>query len=107
MCFLLVEIFGPSSKRGSKNIDPKESKEHKQSTNQRESTDGCLNCEGLPNDGFSQLYVGGIEIIFENVVARQSSHEHEDEDCVADDEEPISTFPSPFMLQEVDQIQRE
>ena len=46
---------------------------------QRASTDGCLNCEGVPTDGCSQIYVGDIEIIFESVAARQSSHEHEDE----------------------------
>ena len=27
---------------------------------QRESNDGCLNYEGVPTDGFSQLYVGDI-----------------------------------------------
>ena len=30
------------------------------------STDGCLNCEGVPFDGCSQLCFGDIEIIFEN-----------------------------------------
>ena len=40
-----------------------------------ESTDGCLNYEGVPTDGCSQLYVGDIEIIFENVDAIQISHE--------------------------------
>ena len=37
--------------------------------NQRESTNGSLNYEGVPTDGCSQLYVGDIEIIFENVAA--------------------------------------
>ena len=46
---------------------------------QRASTDGCLNYEGVPINGCSQLYVGDIEIRFENFVARQISHEHEDE----------------------------
>ena len=31
---------------------------------QRESIDGCLNYEGVPTDGFSQLYVGDIEMRF-------------------------------------------
>ena len=46
---------------------------------QRASTDGCLNYEGVPNDGCSQIYVGDIEIRFEKVVAIQISHEHKDE----------------------------
>ena len=33
--------------------------------NQRASIDGSLNCEGVPTDGCSQLYVGDIEIRFE------------------------------------------
>ena len=74
---------------------------------QRTSTNGCLNCEGVPTDGFSQLYVGDIEIIFENVVARQIYHEHKDEYLVAAKEEPRSTSPSPLDLQGVDQIQNE
>ena len=69
---------------------------------QRASTDGCLNCEGVPTDGCSQLYVGDTEIRFENVSARQISHEHKDEYLVASNEEAISTFPSPLELQEVD-----
>ena len=44
---------------------------------QRASTDGCLNYEGVPTDGCSQLYVCDIEIIFESVYAIQSSHNHE------------------------------
>ena len=36
---------------------------------QRESTDGCLNYEGVPTNGCSQLYVGDIDIRFENVAA--------------------------------------
>ena len=43
---------------------------------QRASTDGCLNCEGVPINGCSQLYVGDIEIRFENVSARKIYHEH-------------------------------
>ena len=54
--------------------------------NQRESTDGSLNCVGVPTYGCSQLYVGKIEIIFENFVARKISHKHEDEDIVVDNE---------------------
>ena len=45
---------------------------------QRASIDGCLNCEGVPADGFSQIYVGDTEIRFEYVVASQISHEHKD-----------------------------
>ena len=41
---------------------------------QRASTDGCLNCEGVPTDGCSQLYVGDIEIRLENFDAIKSSH---------------------------------
>ena len=44
---------------------------------QRESTDGCLNCEGVPTNGFSQLYVGDIDINFENFVTSPNSIEHE------------------------------
>ena len=73
---------------------------------QRASTDGCLNCKGVPTDGCSQLYVVDIEIRFENVVTRQISHEHKDEDLVAANEEPSSTSPSPLELQEVDQIKK-
>ena len=40
-----------------------------------------------------------VEIKFENVVASQRSHEHEDEDLVVDNEEPISNSPSPLVLQ--------
>ena len=42
---------------------------------QRASTDGCLNYEGVPTDGFSHLYVGDIEINFESVAASQTSIE--------------------------------
>ena len=44
---------------------------------QRESIDGCLNCEGVPIDGCSQICVGDIDIRLENVSAIQSSHKHE------------------------------
>ena len=70
-------------------------------THQRASTDGCLNCEGVPTDGCSQLYVGEIEITFENVVVRKIYHKHEDEDLVTDNEELVSTSPSPLELQEI------
>ena len=49
--------------------------------------------------GCSHLYVGDIENTFEDVVARQSSHEHEGEDHVAYNEEPISSSPSTLELQ--------
>ena len=73
---------------------------------QSSSTDGCLSCEGVPTDGCSKLYVGDIEIRFENVSAIQTYHKHEDEYLVIDNEEPISTSPSPLELQEVDQIKK-
>ena len=50
---------------------------------QRASIDGFLNYEGVPIDGCSQLYVTDIEIIFQNVVVRQISSKHENEDVVA------------------------
>ena len=65
---------------------------------QRASTDGCLNYEKVPTNGCSQLYVGDIEIRFENVVARQISHKNKYEDLVAANEEPRSTSPSPLEL---------
>ena len=68
---------------------------------QRASTDGCLNYEGVPTDGFSQLYVGDIEIRFKNVAASQNSIKDENEDLVAVEEETISTSPSPLELHEV------
>ena len=63
-----------------------------------------MNYERVPTDGFSKLYVGDIEIIFQNFVASQISHKHEDESLVIDNEEPRSPSPSPLELQEVDQI---
>ena len=53
---------------------------------QKESTDGCLNCEGVPTDGCSKLYVGDIEIGFENVAARKISHEYKSRDLVSANE---------------------
>ena len=73
---------------------------------QRAYTDGCLSYEGVPADGFSQIYVGYIEIRFQNVAARKISHKHEYEDFLTDNEEPRSTSPSPLELQEVDQIKQ-
>ena len=55
---------------------------------QRESIDGCLNYKGVPDDGFSQLYVGDIEIRYENDTTIQISHENKYEDLVAVNEEP-------------------
>ena len=66
-----------------------------------------MNYERVPTYGCSQLYVGDIGIIFEDFATIQSSHKHEDEDLVSDNEEPRSTSPSPLELQEVDQIKRE
>ena len=67
---------------------------------QTESTDGCLNYEGVPTNGCSQIYVGDIEIIFQNFAASQNSIKHEKEDLVAVEEETISTSPSPLELHE-------
>ena len=53
---------------------------------QRASTDGCLNYEGVPTDGCSQIYVGDIEIRFKNVYAIQISSKYENEDLVAVEE---------------------
>ena len=44
---------------------------------QRASTNGCLNYEGVNIDGCSQLYVGDIDIRLENVTTIQSYHKHE------------------------------
>ena len=74
---------------------------------QRESTDGCLNYEGVPTDGCSHLYVGDIDIAFESVSARQSSIKHENEYLVAVEEETISTSPSPLELHEVGPCKKE
>ena len=74
--------------------------------NQRESIDGSLNYEGVPTDGCSDLYVGDIEIRFENVTARPISYNHEDEYLVVDNEEPRSASPSPLELEQVDQIKK-
>ena len=41
--------------------------------NKRASTDGSLICKGVPTDGFSQIYVGEIYIIFQNVSTSQNS----------------------------------
>ena len=63
-------------------------------------------CERVPIDGISQIYVGDIEIRFENVSTSQIYHEHKYEYLVADNEEPRSTSPSPLELQEFDQIKK-
>ena len=65
-----------------------------------------MNCDGVPTDKCSQLYVGDIENNFEKVHARQISHEHEYEYLLVDNEEPRSTSPSPLELQVVDQIKK-
>ena len=71
------------------------------------STDGCLNYEGVPTDGCSQLYAGDIEIRFQNVVASQNSIKHENGDLVAVEEETRSTSPSPLELHEVGPSKKE
>ena len=65
-----------------------------------------MNYEGVPSDGCSQIYVGDIEIIFENVPTKQISHKHEDEYVVRNNEEPRSNSPSPLELQEFDRIKK-
>ena len=74
---------------------------------QRASTDGCLNYEGVPIDGCSQLYVGDIEIIFQNVAARQISSKHENKYLVAVEEETSSNSPSPLEIHEVGPSKKE
>ena len=74
---------------------------------QRASIDECLNYEGGPTDGCSQLYVGDIEIRFQNVAASQNSIKHENEDLVAVEEETRSTPPSPLELHEVGQRKKD
>ena len=68
---------------------------------QRESTDGCLNYEGVPIDGFSHLYVGDIEVNFESVATSQTSIKPENEYLVEVEEETRSTSPSPLDIHEV------
>ena len=65
-----------------------------------------MNYERVPADGCSKIYVGDIEIIFENVVELQSSDKHEDEYLVTDIEDPGSASLSPLELQEVGQIKK-
>ena len=74
---------------------------------QRASTDGCLNYEGVPNNGCSQIYVGDIDIRFQNVSASQNSIKHENENLVAVEEETRSTSPSPLELHEVGPSKKE
>ena len=50
---------------------------------QRASSDGCLNYKGVPIDGCSQIYVGDIEIRFQNVSTIKISSKQENEDLVA------------------------
>ena len=49
---------------------------------QRAYTDGCLNYEGVPTGGCSNLCVGEIEITFEIVYARKTSIKHENEELI-------------------------
>ena len=74
---------------------------------QRAYTNGCLNYEGVPTDGCSQIYVGDIEIRFKNVFAIQTSIKHENEDLIAVEEETRSTSPSPLELNEVGPSKKE
>ena len=60
-----------------------------------------MNYERVPTNGFSQIYVGDIEIRFESVAARKNSIKHENEYLVAVEEETRSTSPSPLELHEV------
>ena len=65
-----------------------------------------LKYEGVPSDGCSQIYVGDIEIIFQNVVTSKSSNKHENEDLVVVEEETRSS-PSPLELHEVGPSKKE
>ena len=65
-----------------------------------------MNYEGVHTDGCSQLYVGDIELRFENVAAIKISHKPKDGHLVTDNEAPRSTSPSLLKLQEVDQIKK-
>ena len=60
-----------------------------------------------PTDGCSQLYVGDIEIRFQNFVASQISSKHENEDHVAVEEETRTTSPWPLDLHEVGPSKKE
>ena len=71
------------------------------------ASDGCLNYEGVPTDGFSQLCVGHIEIRFQNFSATQISSKHENEYLVAVEEETRSTSSSPLELHEVGPSKKE
>ena len=53
------------------------------------------------------IYVGDIEIRFQNFVASQNSIKHENEDLVAIEEETRSTPPSPLELHEVGPTKKE
>ena len=44
---------------------------------ERVSTNGCSILIGISTDGFPPLYVGDIEISFEEVSTRPNIHEHE------------------------------
>ena len=50
---------------------------------ERASTDGFLNYEGVPTDGFSHPYLGDIEIKSQNVGAIQIYNGKKYEDLVA------------------------
>ena len=54
---------------------------------QRASIEGCLNYEGVPTDGCSQIYVGDIDMRFQKFSASQNSIKHENEYLVAVEEE--------------------
>ena len=71
---------------------------------QRASTDGCLNYEGVPTDGCSHLYFGDIEINFKIFVANQK---YENEYLVTIEEETRSTSLSPLGLHEVGPSKKE
>ena len=74
---------------------------------QRVSTCGWFNYEGVPTDGFSQIYVGDIEIRFQKIYTSQNSIKHENEYLVAVKEETRSTSPSPIELHEVGSSKKE
>ena len=74
---------------------------------QRAFIDGFLNYEGLPTNRCSQIYVGDIEIRFQNFSTSQNSIKHENEYLVAVEKETRSTSPSPLELHEVGPSKKE
>ena len=66
-----------------------------------------MNYERVPTNGCSQLYVGDIEIGFQNDSASQNSIKLENEGLVAVEEETRSASPSPLELHELGPSKKE